>query len=128
MNKFEEIKGIIDLKKLQNERKHEIQNASDAELPKKYPMNILEEELHPETQYLKITKIIDRDDAKSFVFVPDESKGTSKLAYFQAGQYISLKLHIGKSYCTRAYAISSTPKQALSGEYMLTIKLVKMGM
>ena len=53
MNKFEEIKGIIDLKKLQNERKHEIQNASDAELPKKYPMNILEEELHPETQYLK---------------------------------------------------------------------------
>lgn len=29
MNKFEEIKGIIDLKKLQNERKHEIQNASD---------------------------------------------------------------------------------------------------
>lgn len=34
MNKFEEIKGIIDLKKLQNERKHEIQNASDAELPK----------------------------------------------------------------------------------------------
>lgn len=127
MNKFEEIKGIIDLKKLQNERKHEIQNASDAELPKKYPMNILEEELHPETQYLKITKIIDRDDAKSFVFVPDESKGTSKLAYFQAGQYISLKLHIGKSYCTRAYSISSTPKQALSGEYMLTIKLVKNG-
>ncbi|WP_240406578.1 ferredoxin--NADP reductase [Lactobacillus crispatus] len=127
MNKFEEIKGIIDLKKLQNERKHEIPNASDAELPKKYPMNILEEELHPETQYLKITKIIDRDDAKSFVFVPDESKGTSKLAYFQAGQYISLKLHIGKSYCTRAYAISSTPKQALSGEYMLTIKLVKNG-
>lgn len=128
INKFEEIKGLINLKKFQNERKRKIKNSSTTKLPQEYPMNILEEELHPETQYLKITKIIDRgEDAKSFVFVPDESKGTTKLTYFQAGQYISLKLHIGKSYCTRAYAISSTPKQALSGEYMITIKLVKNG-
>ena len=57
MNKFEEIKGIIDLKKLQNERKHEIQNASDAELRQKCPMNIFGEELYHETQSLKITKL-----------------------------------------------------------------------
>lgn len=74
MNKFEEIKGLINLKKFQNERKRKIKNSSTTKLPKEYPMNILEEELHPETQYLKITKIIDRgEDAKSFVFVPDES-------------------------------------------------------
>lgn len=84
--------------------------------------------LHPETQYLKIKEIINHGpNAKSFVLVPDTNKGTTKLAYFQAGQYISLRLHINGSYVTRPYTIRSTPVQALRGEYIVTMKLVPTG-
>ncbi|MGN1283282.1 MAG: 2Fe-2S iron-sulfur cluster-binding protein [Limosilactobacillus sp.] len=109
-------------------RAAKIAEASDQPIPKTYPMNELVKALHPETQYLKIAKIIDHGpDAKSFVFVPDTAKGTKRLAYFQAGQYISLRMHIGDSYVTRPYAIRSTPKQAVEGQYILTIKLVPNG-
>lgn len=109
-------------------RNKKIQNSSTQPLLKTYPMNQMVEALHPETQYLKIAEIIDHGaEAKSFVFVPDKEKGTKKLAYFQAGQYVSLRLHIGDSYVTRPYDICSTPKQALAGQYILTIKLVKDG-
>lgn len=124
---FKELKGVIDIGKLKHKRNKIIKNAPDNPLPKTYPINQLEQALHPDTQFLKITDIIDRGDAKTFIFAPDKTKGTEKLAYFEAGQYISLKLHIGKSYVTRAYAISSTPKEALKGIYKLTIKLVKNG-
>lgn len=116
------------LAKLTRLRNQKIQNSSTTPLPKTYPMNRLTEALHPETQYLKISKIINHGtEAKSFVFVPDTEKGTKQLAYFQAGQYISLRMHIGNSYVTRPYAIRSTPKQALAGQYILTVKLVKDG-
>lgn len=121
----EKINSIQDLARVRAEK---IQAASDRPLPKTYPMNELVRALHPATQYLKITKIIDHgQDAKSFVFAPDADKGTKHLAYFQAGQYISLRMHIGDSYITRPYAIRSTPKQALEGKYILTVKLVKDG-
>lgn len=119
------INDLADLIKIRNGK---INAAPDQPLPKTYPMNKLAQVLHPETQYLKIIDIIDHDpDAKSFVFAPDTDRGTAKLAYFQAGQYISLRLHIGSSYVTRPYAIRSTPLQALEGKYVLTIKLVKDG-
>lgn len=109
-------------------RQEAIAQASDHAVKSIYPVNKLAAELHPTTQYLKIDKVIDRgSDAKSFVLVPNKEKGTKQLAYFQAGQYLSVRFHIGKSYCTRPYAISSSPKQALNGKYMLTIKLVKNG-
>lgn len=122
MNK---IKSITELAKL---RSAEIQDASTAPLPQTYPMNELVKALHPSTQYLKITEIINHSpDAKSFVLEPDKSKGTTKLAYFQAGQYLSVRLHINNSYVTRPYAIRSTPLQAKEGKYILTIKLVPNG-
>lgn len=119
------IDSIADLIKIRNSK---ISAAPDRPLPKTYPMNKLAQALHPETQYLKITDIIDHGpNTRSFVFVPDTDRGTEKLAYFQAGQYISLRLHIGSSYVTRPYAIRSTPLQALEGKYILTIKLVEDG-
>ena len=122
MNK---IQSLADLAKV---RAAKIQNADAKPLPQTYPMNELVKALHPATQYLKITEIIEHSsDAKSFVLEPDVAKGTNKLAYFQAGQYISIRLHIGDSYITRPYAIRSTPRQAREGKYILTIKLVQNG-
>ncbi|KRK33325.1 iron-sulfur cluster-binding domain-containing protein [Loigolactobacillus bifermentans] len=92
------------------------------------PMNQLAQALHPESQYLRIVKVIEHfDNARSYVLEPDTTRGTQHLAYFRAGQYLSVRLQIEQSYVTRAYAIRSAPALALKDQYVLTIKLVPNG-
>ena len=84
--------------------------------------------LHPKRQYLKVADITVRsDDTKSFTLVPDEAKGTKALAYFGAGKYLTVFENIEGMPVTRAYSISSSPKDSLEGKYVLTIKLVEGG-
>jgi Flavodoxin reductases (ferredoxin-NADPH reductases) family 1 len=76
-----------------------------------YLANYLAKSLHPSCQYLKIAKIIDEQDGvKTYVFAPDYSHGTEKLAYFSAGQYLSVSLEIGDAKLTRPYSLASAPK------------------
>ncbi len=85
--------------------------------------------LHPKRQYLKIARVIERgEDCKSFVLVPNEEKGTTQLAYFGAGKYLTVFEEIDGMPVTRAYSISSSPKDSLEGRYVLTIKLVEGGL
>lgn len=94
-----------------------------------YKANEIAAALHPSCQYLKVAKVIDEvTDVKSFVLVPDVESGTQSLAYFSAGQYLSITLTIGSSVITRPYSISSSPKESLSGEYMITIKRTEGGL
>ncbi len=85
--------------------------------------------LHPKKQFVKVAEVIERaEDCKSFVLVPDEKKGTKSLAYFGAGKYITVFEEVEGMKITRAYSISSKPKDALEGKYMLTIKRVDGGL
>lgn len=85
--------------------------------------------LHPKKQYLKIADVkVMSEDCKSFTLVPDEEKGTKALAYFGAGKYITVFETIEGMPVTRAYSISSSPKDSLEGKYVLTIKLVDGGL
>ena len=85
--------------------------------------------LHPKRQYLRIEKVTERgEDCKSFTLVPDEEKGTTSLAYFGAGKYLTVFETIEGMPITRAYSISSSPKESLEGKYELTIKLVEGGL
>ncbi len=85
--------------------------------------------LHPKKQYVKVSEVIERaDDCKSFVLVPDEKRGTSSLAYFGAGKYLTVFEEIEGMKITRAYSISSKPADTLKGRYMLTIKRVDGGL
>ena len=85
--------------------------------------------LHPAKQFLKVAEVIERaEDCKSFVLVPDPDRGTSSLAYFGAGKYLTVFETVEGMPVTRAYSISSSPKDALEGKYMLTIKLVEGGL
>ncbi len=80
-------------------------------------------------QYVTIKEIItETKDTKSFILVPDIKKGTSKLKMFMPGQYISLKMFADETYTTRAYTLSSSPKEALQGFYRITIKRVQNGL
>ena len=115
----------MDFTKMTPARNEIIDAAPARALPKasSYLPNQIAAALHPEVQHLKVTRIrIWSPDTKSYFLVPDEEKGTEKLAYFSAGQYISLSMKIGDSFVTRPYSLASSPKEALAGEYMITVR------
>lgn len=85
--------------------------------------------LHPKKQYLKVAEVkVRAEDCKSFTLVPDEERGTKALAYFGAGKYLTVFETIEGMPVTRAYSISSSPKDSLENKYVLTIKLVDGGL
>ena len=91
-----------------------------------YNANLLAQSLHPAVQHVKIAKVEDHGGAKSFTLVPDPARGTTKMAYFRASQYVSVSLNIDGAPVNKPYTIRSNPKDALgSGDssYILTIKL-----
>ena len=93
-----------------------------------YNPNIIASQLHPGCQFGKISEIKEHADAKTFVIVPNETKGCTSFAYFRAGQYLSVELEFGGAYMCKPYTIASGPKNALgTGYYKLTIKRTQNG-
>lgn len=95
-----------------------------------YLPNKLAKALHPEKQFLVVTKVVEHKaaNAKSFYLSADKSQGTTELAWFSAGQYLSIDLEIGNMKLTRPYSIASAPAATLGdGHYILTIKRVNGG-
>jgi len=116
---------FINQVKVRNEK---IEAAPDTIPTSIFNANILAEKLHPAVQHCIISKIENHKGAKSFTLVPDKENGTEKLAYFRAGQYISVTLHADDITTSRPYTIRSSPKDALDPEnssYTITIKETK---
>ena len=74
------------------------------------------DQLHPPIQFGKILQVIDRGHARSFVIGPDPERGTASLAYFRAGQYVSILDTVGDAAVCKPYSICSSPKDASDGE------------
>lgn len=72
--------------------------------------------------------IEETSDVKSFILVPNKEKQVNSLEPFKAGQYISVKIKIGDITTTRAYSLSSSPKEAMEGFYRITVKRVENGL
>ena len=108
-------------------REQKIAEASD-ELPTSiFNANVLAKKLHPNVQYAVVTTITDHGDAKSYTLTPDAEKGVKSLAYFRAGQYVSIALDIGDAKLNKPYTIRSCPKDALKGTYTITVKRTAKG-
>jgi len=120
----------MDFTKMNPTRQAKIEAAPAAPLPatNSYVPNQIANALHPKVQHLKVAKVVEYGDTKSFYLEPNAEKGTEKLAWFSAGQYLSLSLEIGPMKLTRPYSLSSSPREALEGFYMLTIKRVEGGL
>ncbi len=115
--------GLSDMLKFKNLKKNRLEaiNNSKVKEYKSYRVNELADYYHPHKQYLKIDKIAEENnDTKSFYLVPDGE--TTKLAYFKSGSYVSLFVNVDNNIVSRAYAISSSPSEALKGIYRITIK------
>ena len=121
----------MDFTKMNPTRQAKIEAAPAAALPPtdSYVPNQIANALHPGTQYLKVAKIEEEaGNSKRYYLVPNEEKGTKALAWFSAGQYLSITLKIGNMTLTRPYSIASSPREALAGTYLLTIQKVDGGL
>lgn len=125
---FKKLKGSKFIKMLPDRQARF--NDAKAEIPKiSDNATALAKALHPKRQYLKVADVkIMSEDCKSFTLVADEEKGTKSLAYFGAGKYLTVFETIEGMPVTRAYSVSSSPKDSLDGKYVLTIKLVEGGL
>lgn len=112
---------MLKFKNMSKTREKAIQAAPANEIQTEYEINQSAKALHPDYQTLEVIEIVDYKDAgaKKFVFKAAEGK----LANFRAGQYLSLKLELGKSFVTRPYSICSTPNEAVDeGKLAITVK------
>ena len=103
-------------------REKMIAEADDSIPTSIYNANILGKQLHPHVQYAVVSEITEHVGAKSYKLAPDAEKGTEALAYFRAGQYISIALDIGEAKLNKPYTLCSCPKDALNGFYTVTVK------
>ena len=121
----------MDFTKMNPTRQAKIEAAPAKALPAtdSYVPNQIAKALHPGTQHLKVAKVIEHSaDVKTFWLEANADKGTKALAWFSAGQYLSLSLEVGPVKLTRPYSLSSSPREALEGHYSLTIKRVEGGL
>lgn len=116
--------GALDMLKFKNMakvREMAIQAAPANEITADYAINNKAKALHPDFQELVVDKVIDHEGAGAKTFLM-RSKDGGPLAYFRAGQYLSLKLKIDESSISRPYSISSCPKDALKGVVSVTVR------
>ena len=121
----------MDFTKMTPTRNAKIEAAPAKALPPtdSYKPNELAKALHPGVQYLKVAKIVEESsDMKSFYLEANAERGTEKLAWFSVGQYLSIHLTIGNMKLSRPYSLASSPREALAGTYILTIKRVEGGL
>ena len=120
----------MDFTKMTPKRNEVIESAEAKPLPPtdSYKPNEIAKALHPGVQYLKVSKIVENENAKTYYLEANTEKGTKTLAYFSAGQYLSIELEIGNMKLSRPYSLASSPKESLEGTYMLTIKRVDGGL
>ena len=121
----------MDFTKMTPTREAKIEAAPAKALPAtdSYLPNKIAKALHPSKQYVKVAEVIEQSaDTKTFWLEANPAKGTEALAWFSAGQYLSVSLEIGPMKLTRPYSLSSSPREALAGRYGLTIKRVEGGL
>ena len=116
--------GALDMLKFRNmakTREKVIEKAPEKEITGEFAINTNAEHLHPGILNLVIDDIIDHDKASSKTYVLRRPDGKA-LPFFRAGQYICVKMKIGESTVSRAYSLSSSPGEALSGRYEITVR------
>ncbi len=116
--------GLLDMlefKKAVPKRRAVLQSGSLDPITAVYGVNRLAQSMHPKQQKAVVAGIIPRKDANTYIL------RAPKLAYFRAGQYVSVKLDIGGAAVSRPYTLAASPALALEGEYQITVKKAQDG-
>ncbi len=123
------IRDLLAFRGLVSKRRKRIAKAPP-KLVEAGPINRLAGQLHPKRQNLLISEVRDETEmTRTFRLIADTEAGTRELAYFRAGQYLSLKAAVNGNKITRPYSLSSAPYEALGPEgfYEITIRKIEDG-
>jgi ferredoxin-NADP reductase len=123
------IRDLLAFRRLVPARRKRIAKALPQPLPLG-PVNRLARQLHPYHQNLYITDVRDETPTtRTFRLIPDPDLDRREMAYFRAGQYLSLKVELNGNGISRPYSISSAPFEALGagGFYEITIRRIEHG-
>lgn len=115
--------GAFDMLRFKNMpkvREQAIQASPATPLPKTLTTNEKAKIRHPAKQEVVISDIRQNGpDAKTITFkTPDGSP----LAYYRAGQYVSVSVPVGNTVTTRSYSLCGSPAWAKDGIYNITVK------
>lgn len=122
------IRDMIAFLRLLPKRKRII--ASAPATPKKTGyVNRLAEALHPQRMFLMIREVRDESPTtRTFRLAPEPGSPTERLAFFKAGQYLSVRGKKGGSFAARPYSISSSPLEAIRENfYEITVRKKETG-
>lgn len=105
----------------QKSRMH-VSNLQSTNVDINYNVNAVAESLHPKYQEVVVFGIINEDkDTKTLILKPKNKD--KKIAFFRAGQYISVVFNVNGTKISRPYSLSSSPDEALRGNfYCITVK------
>ncbi len=116
-------KDVKNFKELPDLRRGVINEAPATAVQGNFAVNSTANFLHPATQHLKVKQVAEiAPNVRAYVLESDAFPGTAKLAFFRAGQSISLTLNIGNITVTRPYTICSSPARSTEDEYVIIVK------
>lgn len=119
-------KDFKKLKKMKEDREKIINKTSPSPINNEYIVDRIAKSIHPSYQKLMIKNIVDvNDDIKIFYFCNADG---GSLATFRPGQYITLQFQFDNKFVSRAYSLSSSPKDALNNVYRISVIKIKNGL
>lgn len=119
-------KDFKKFKKMKEDREKIINKTSSSPINNEYIVDRIAKSIHPSYQKLMIKNIVDvNDDIKIFYFCNADG---GSLATFRPGQYITLQFQFDNKFASRAYSLSSSPKDALNNVYRISVTRIKNGL
>ena len=116
--------GALDMLKFKNlakDRDDKIEAAEASDVHVEDPLKDAAHAMHPVSQEMVIDRVTEHPGCSAKTFELKRKDG-KPAAMFRAGQYISVSYNIDGEHVTRPYSIASSPLQAKSGKYSITIK------
>lgn len=111
---------------MKEDREKIINKTSSSPINNEYIVDRIAKSIHPSYQKLMIKNIVDvNDDIKIFYFCNADG---GSLATFRPGQYITLQFQFDNKFASRAYSLSSSPKDALNNVYRISVTRIKNGL
>lgn len=119
-------KDFKKFKKMKEDREKIINKTSSSPINNEYIVDRIAKSIHPSYQKLMIKNIVDiNEDIKVFYFCNADG---GSLATFRPGQYITLQFQFDNKFVSRAYSLSSSPKDALNNVYRISVTRIKNGL
>ncbi len=115
------LKDILKTKNLSKTREKEIAKAEESTADGTYEINRRARHLHPDRLSLTVYSVREQAGGSARTYVLSSGDG-SPLPRFRAGQYISLRMRMGESMIARPYSLCSSPTDAASGRYEITVE------